>query len=127
MSSAQRVVAYLMVGVFGVAALIGFWPVYANVLGDPSYYCGSGFIHHQRHWVVDSKVMKNERFSGNRIATGTPRQACPSKILGNRDLAVMIAALTLIAGLLALALLNEPQDRSTQAIWASMRLRRSTR
>lgn len=127
MSRAQRVVAYLVVAVLGGAALLGFWPVYANVLGDPSYYCGSGFIHHQHHWVVDSKLMANERFSGEDTAAGTPRKVCPDKILDNRDLALLIAAITLVVGVLALGLLNQTQDRSTQAISASMRLRRSMR
>jgi hypothetical protein len=127
LSRAQRVVAYLMVAAYGVAALIGFWPVYANVFGDPSYYCGSGFIHHQHHWVVDSKAMANERFGGEDTATGNPRRVCPDKILNNRDLALLIAAFTTVVGVLALGLLNQPQDRSTQAISASMRLRRSTR
>lgn len=127
MSRSQRVVAYLMVAFLGIAALIGFWPVYANVTGDPSYYCGSGFVHHQHHWVVDGKAMANQRFSGEDTGTGTPRKACPDKILNNRDLSLLIAAITLVVGLLALGLLNQPQDRSTQAISASMRLRRSTR
>jgi hypothetical protein len=127
LSRVQRVVAYLMIAFLGVAALIGFWPVYANVYGDPSYYCGSGFIHHQHHWVRDSKAMANERFGGEDTATGNARKVCPDKILNNRDLALLITAITLVVGLLALGLLNQPQDRSTQAISASMRLRRSTR
>jgi hypothetical protein len=126
LSRAQRFVAYLMVAGFGVAALIGFWPVYANVVGDPSYYCGSGFVHHQHHWVVDGKLMANQRFSGT-DKSGTPRKACPSKVLDNRDLALLIAALTVAGGVLALALFAERQDRSTQAISASMRLRSSRR
>jgi hypothetical protein len=100
--------------------------VYANVVGDPSYYCGTGFIHHQHHWVVDGKLMANQRFSGT-DATGTPRRACPNKILDNRDLALLITALTVVIGVLALALLAERQDRSTQAIFASMRVRASRR
>jgi hypothetical protein len=115
-----------MVAGFAAAALIGFWPVYTNVVGDPSYYCGSGFIHHQRHWVVDGKLMVNQRFGGT-DKSGTPRKDCPSKVLENRDLALMVAALTVVIGVLALALLAERQDRSTQAISASMRLRSSRR
>lgn len=124
MSRVQRLVAYLMVAGFGVAALIGFWPVYANVVGDPSYYCGNGFIHHQHHWVVDGKLMAHERFTGT-DKSGTPRKVCPGKIIANRDLALLIAALTVVIGILALALFAERQDRGTQAISASMRLRRS--
>jgi hypothetical protein len=126
LSRVQRLVAYLMVAGLGAAALIGFWPVYANVVGDPSYYCGSGFVHHQHHWVVDGKLMANERFGGT-DTSGTPRKDCPSKIIQNRDLALLVAALTVVVGVLALALFAERQDRGTQAISASMRLRSSRR
>jgi hypothetical protein len=115
-----------MVAGFAAAALIGFWPVHANVVGNPSYYCGSGFVHHQHHWVVDGELMVNQRFTGTDVS-GTPRKDCPNKILENRDLALLVAALTVVVGVLGLALFAERQDRSTQAISASMRLRRSTR
>jgi hypothetical protein len=115
-----------MVAGLGAAALIGFWPVYVSVVGNPSYYCGSGFVHHQHHWVVDGKLMANQRFGGT-DTSGTPRKDCPGKIIHNRDLALLVAALTVVIGVLGLALFAERQDRSTQAVSASMRLRRSTR
>ena len=53
-----------MIAGVAVAVLIGFWPVKANVVGDASYSCGSGFIHSQHTWVVDSRALVNERVGG---------------------------------------------------------------
>jgi disulfide bond formation protein DsbB len=127
MSRVQRAVVYLMIAGFTVALLIGFWPVKVNVSGDASYSCGSGFIHSQHTWIVDSRTLADQRTGGLQGATGTPKHVCPNKIFNNRDLALWIASFVLVFGFLILALTARPQDRSSQAIFASMRLRGSKR
>jgi hypothetical protein len=128
MSRVQRAVVYLMIAGVAVAVLIGFWPVTANVVGDASYSCGSGFLHSQHTWVVDSRVLVNERVDAlSDAGVGTPRNVCPDKILNNRDLALWIAGFVLVFGFLTLALTATPQNRSSQAIFATQRLRSSKR
>lgn len=127
MSRVQRAVVYLMVAGVAIALLIGFWPVKADVIGDASYSCGSGFIHSQRTWVVDSRFLVDQRSGALVGASGTPRTVCPDKILNHRDLALWIAGFVLVFGFLTLAMTQAPQDRSSQAIFASMRLRGSKR
>ena len=110
-----------MVGFFALALIIGFWPVQANVFGSPSYSCGSGFIHSGHRWKVDSAASTNERIGDT--ATGTPSQVCPNKIYGRRDFALLVAGFALVVGLLTLVLIQNPQDRTSVALQASMRVR----
>jgi hypothetical protein len=118
---------YLMIAGAAVAVIVGFWPVRVDVVGDSSYYCGSGFIHSQHTWVSDGKVLINERSGALGIGNGLPRNACPDKILNNRDAALWIAGFVVVFGVLILALTARPQSRSTQAIFATQRLRSSRR
>ena len=127
MSRVQRAVVYLMIAGFTVALLIGFWPVKANVIGDASYSCGSGFIHSQHTWIVATHALVDERTGALQAATGTPKNVCPDKVYNNRDLALWIAGFVLVFGCLILALTARPQDRSSQALFASMKLRSSKR
>jgi hypothetical protein len=112
-----------MVAFIAIALAIGFWPVYANVYGNSSYSCGSGFVHSGHRWKVDSLVSSNERSATN-TATGTPIQVCPDKVYNRRDLALVLGSFALVVGTLILALTSTPQDRSTTALLASQRLRR---
>jgi hypothetical protein len=124
LSRVQRVVVYLMIAGGAVAVLIGFWPVKADVVGDASYSCGSGFLHSQHTWVVDSRFLINERVGGEGgVLAGTPRTVCPDKVLNNRDLALWIGGFVFVFGCLTLALTATPQNRSSQAIFATQRLR----
>ena len=127
MSRVQRVVVYLMIAGLAVALLIGFWPVKVSVVGDASYACGSGFLHSQHTWVTDGKVLVDQRTGAIDKGTGTPRTECPDKILNNRDLALWIGGFLLVFGVLTLALTATPQNRSSQAIFATQRLRSSKR
>jgi hypothetical protein len=127
MSRVQRVVVYLMIAGGAVAILIGFWPVRVDVVGDASYYCGSGFVHSQHTWVRDGRALINERSGTLGEGNGLPRTVCPDKILNNRDLALWIGGFVVVFGVLILALTARPQSRSTQAILASQRLRSSQR
>jgi hypothetical protein len=111
---------------FALALLIGLWPVHADVFGDPSYSCGSGFVHSAHHWKVDSAASSNER-TGDNTATGTPSQVCPNKVYSRRDFALLVGAFALVIGLLTLVLMQSPQDRSATALQASMRVRGSDR
>jgi hypothetical protein len=127
MSRVQRAVVYLMFAGVAVAVLIGFWPIKADVVGNASYSCGSGFIHSYHTWVIDSRFLVDQRSGAIPGATGTPRTVCPDTVLNHRDLALWIAGFVLVFGFLTLALTQTPQDRSSQAIFASMRLRASRR
>jgi len=118
---------YLMIVGVAVAVIIGFWPVRVSVTGDASYYCGSGFIHSQKTWVNDGKALVNERTGALDDVNTLPRRACPEKILDHRDVALWIGGFVVVFGVLILALSARPQSRSTQAIFASQRLRSSKR
>jgi hypothetical protein len=123
LSRGQRTVVYLVTAAIALALAIGFWPVHADVFGEPSYNCGSGFIHNSRHWIADSEISSNER-TGAETAKGTPRVVCPSKVLNHRDWALLLGAFALVLGVPALALMQGEQDRTSRAIFASMRIRR---
>ena len=123
LSRGQRTVVYFVAAALALALAIGFWPVHANVNGEPSYSCGSGFIHNSSTWRADSEVLRNER-NGDNVATGTPSEVCPNKVLNHRDWALLLGAFALVLGVPALALMQREQDRTSRAISASMRIRR---
>jgi len=123
LSRGQRTVVYLVTAAIALALAIGFWPVHANVNGEPSYACGSGFIHNRHHWAIDSQALRDQR-NGNQEATGTPSEVCPSKVLNHRDYALLLGAFALVLGVPALALMQGEQDRTSRAIFASMRIRK---
>jgi hypothetical protein len=89
----------MIVGIV-VALAIGFWPVHANVFGDATYSCGSGFVHSTRDWNVDSTAFEFQR-SGADTATGLPASICPDKVESRRDLALLVLAFSLAIGLLS--------------------------
>ena len=122
LSQVQRWVVYAVGTAIVLALALGFWPVNAAVFGNPSYSCGSGFVHSGHHWKVDSAGSANARTVGD--GGGTPSQVCPSKIYNRRDEAILLIAFALVAGVLTFALTQGPQDRTTSAIYASMRLRK---
>jgi len=126
LSRAQRNVVYAMIAFFALAIGIGFWPVHAAVFGDPSYSCGSGFVHSGHQWKTDSAAAQDER-TGNDAATGTPSDVCPNKVYGRRDFALLVIGFAAVVGLLTLVLIQNPQDRSSSALQASMRVRDSKR
>jgi hypothetical protein len=127
LSHAQRNVVYVMAAFFALALAIGLWPVHADVFGDPSYSCGSGFVHSAHQWKVDSASSINNRTAGSNDATGTPSQVCPNKVFGRRDFALLVAGFALVVGLLTLVLIQRPPDRSSTALQASLRVRDSGR
>ena len=122
-SVAQRIVVYFMFAGVVVALFIGFWPVHVAVYGNPSYDCGSGFVHSRHDWRVDSVFSANAR-TGTDDATGTPARVCPEVIYDHRDLALLIGGVTLVLGVLLLALTAPGESRSDRAALASMRLRK---
>ena len=126
LSRGQRTVVYFVLAALAFALALGFWPVSANVFGSPSYSCGSGFIHSSHTWRVDSASAIDER-NATDTATGTPSQVCPNKIVSRRDWALFIGAFALVVGILSLALMQRPQDRTSRAIFASMRIRGTPR
>ena len=96
--------------------------MHAAVFGAPSYSCGSGFVHSGHQWKIDSATSSNAR-TGAEAATGTPTDVCPDKVYGRRDFALLVVGFAVVVGLLTLVLIQGPQDRSSSALQASMRLR----
>jgi len=91
-TSLLRQLALVIAGssvVLGV--LIGFWPVSVTVVGDVPYSCGSGFVHSQHTWKVDTRSMAGQLQSGGRSRV-TPKRACPSRIYAHRDLGYALIA-----------------------------------
>ena len=94
-----------------VALVIGLWPVHANVIGDASYSCGSGFLHSTHDWNVDSTALEFQRTSTD-TGTGLPASVCPDKVDSRRDLALLLAAFSLAIGLLSFLFLDRPREPS---------------
>ena len=90
-----------------IAAGIGFWPIQADVFGDASYSCGSGFIHSAHTWNQDSQTLAFERTATD-TGTGTPKGLCPNKVESRRDLALLVLAFSLGIGLIAQIVLERP-------------------
>jgi hypothetical protein len=123
-----------MIGVVVVALGIGLWPVQANVFGDASYSCGSGFLHSTHDWNVDSNALQYER-TGDDAGTSLPTSACPNKVDSRRDLALLLMAFSLAIGLIAQVLLDRRRqpnfgttlfaNRRRSSIRAAMPVRRA--
>jgi hypothetical protein len=94
-----------------VALAIGLWPVHANVIGDASYSCGSGFLHSTHDWNVDSSTLEFQRTSTD-TGTGLPASVCPDKVDSRRDLALLLAGFSLAIGLLSMLFLDRPREPS---------------
>ena len=92
-----------------VALAIGLWPVHANVIGDASYSCGSGFLHSTHDWNVDSSTLEFQRTSTD-TGTGLPSSVCPDKVDSRRDLALLVLAFSLAIGLLFTLFLDRPRQ-----------------
>jgi hypothetical protein len=123
LTRAQRSIVYATLAAIVIALGIGLWPVTASVFGDPSYSCGSGFFHSGHKWRQDSVASRDAR-TGDETATGPPSQVCPSKVYNRRDWAVLLGSFAVVIGVVTLALTSRQQDRGTQAIFASQRLRK---
>jgi hypothetical protein len=123
----QRVVLYLMLVGVAIAVLIGFWPVHAAVWGNPSYDCGSGFVHSRQDWRNDSPASRNSRTAADGKdddSLGTPAQICPTVVYDHRDLALLIGGVSVVGGFLLFALTAPTLDRRDRAALASIRLRK---
>src|SRR6266508_2614169 len=97
---AQRFVAAAMITVVVIALGIGLWPVHADVYGNASYSCGSGFLHSTHDWNVDSTALEFQR-NANDTGTSLPTSACPDNVDNRRDLALLLMAFSLAIGLIA--------------------------
>jgi hypothetical protein len=113
-----------MIGGVLVALLIGFWPVHVAVWGNDSYHCGSGFVHSRQHWRNDSPESRNSRLADADESLGTPAQLCPAAVYDRRDLALLVGGVSLVGGILLIALTAPPVDRRDRAALASLRLNR---
>jgi hypothetical protein len=120
----QRVVTYLMIAGIAIALAIGFWPVRTAVWGNPSYDCGSGFVHSRQDWREDSPESRSSRTATDDESLGTPAQICPTVVYDRRDLALLIGGVSLAGGFLAIALTAPALDRRDTAALASLRLRK---
>ena len=117
-----RIVVYLAIAVVGLSLVIGFWPVYANVDGNASYNCGSGFVHNNgNQWNIDSQSLVYQRTAAD-TATGTPSQVCPDKVHHQRDLAVFIMVIAILIGWLNVVFTAGPRDRTSRAMFGTPRV-----
>ena len=117
-----RIVVYLMIGAVGVSLFVGFVPLYANVYGNPSYNCGSGFVHNNGdQWNIDSQSLVYQRTATD-TATGTPSQVCPNKVHNMRDWAVFILVMAIVIGWLNVVFTAGPRDRISRAMFGSPRV-----
>lgn len=111
-----------MIGAVVVALAIGLWPVQANVFGDPTYSCGSGFIHNTKDWNVDSTTLQNQRTATDN-ATGLPASICPDKVDSRRDLALLLMAFSLAIGMLYALVANRSGERNFRSTMYANRRR----
>ena len=112
----RRWILYLAIGGVAASLWIGFWPVNARVYGDPTYSCGSGFVHNNAsQWSNDSERLRNERLA-NDTAKGTPSQVCPDKVHSRRNWAIVVAIAAIVVGWLALVFTSGPRDRVSRAM-----------
>jgi hypothetical protein len=109
-----------------VALAIGLWPVQANVFGDASYSCGSGFIHSTTDWNVDSTALEFQRTATD-TATGLPASICPDKVDNRRDLALLLMAFALAIGLLSTLFFDRSRERNFGSTMFANRRRTSVR
>src|SRR5262245_22674191 len=112
-----------MIAGVAIALLVGFWPVHAAVWGNPSYDCGSGFVHSRQDWRNDSPESRNSRTAADDESLGTPAQICPTVVYDRRDLALLIGGVSLVGGFLLIALTAPSLDRRDRAARASLPLR----
>jgi hypothetical protein len=115
-----------MIGVVVAALFIGLWPVHVDVFGDASYSCGSGFLHSTHTWNVDSTALEFDRLA-NDAATSLPNSACPNKVDGRRDLALLLMAFALAIGLTAEVLLVRRRQPKFGTTFVAGRRRSSLR
>jgi hypothetical protein len=108
---AQRLIVVLVVASIVAALAIGLWPVTANVFGDASYSCGSGFLHSAHTWTVDSQTLRFDRIADG-TATGTPAVVCPTKVYNRRDYALLVVAFGLAIALIAQITFERPRARA---------------
>jgi hypothetical protein len=109
-----------------VALTVGFWPVQANVFGDATYSCGSGFVHSTHDWNVDSTAFEFQR-TGADTATGLPASLCPDKVDSRRDLALLVLAFSLAIGLLSVLFLDRARERNFGSTMFANRRRTAAR
>jgi len=115
-----------MIVVVVIALVIGLWPVHADVYGDASYSCGSGFIHSTHDWNVDSTALEFQR-NANDTGTSLPASACPDKVENRRDLALLLMAFGLAIGLIAQLTLDRPREPNFASTFFANRRRGSAR
>jgi hypothetical protein len=121
---AQRVVVIIVTAGVLAALGIGLWPVHADVYGEASYSCGSGFLHSAHRWSDDSQTLTFERTATDN-ATGTPSQLCPDKVFNRRDLALLVVAFSLAVGLIGQIVVERPRTRGYRSSLFTNRSRRA--
>lgn len=115
----RRIAVYLAVLGVGVSLYIGFWPAYADVYGNPSYNCGSGFVHNNgNQYNIDSASSRYERTAAD-TATGTPSQVCPDIVHNRRDLAVFVMVSSIVIGWLAVVFTAGRRTRRSRALFGA--------
>jgi hypothetical protein len=115
-----------MIAGVAIALVIGLWPVQADVYGDASYSCGSGFLHSTHDWNVDSTALEFQR-NADDTGTSLPASACPDKVENRRDLALLLMAFSLAIGFIAGLMLDRPRQPNVASTFFANRRRGSAR
>jgi hypothetical protein len=87
----QKVLAAIAVLLLVAAVVIGFSDRSVAVAGGAEYSCGSGFVHSQQTWKVDSVGLQAGR---------TPASACPAPVHRYRNLAIVLGVLGILTAVI---------------------------
>lgn len=78
-----------------------------TVVGNSSYSCGSGFVHSQHTWQVDSNVLASDPGGPVDLSLTYPETACFDKVYARRDLALVLGTVAVIGAVSGLIVGSE--------------------
>jgi len=114
LSRAQRNVLGVAGIVLVVAVILGFWPLSVTLGDGTSYSCGSGFIHSRHTWTVDTRAVGPALRPGP-SSTATPESACPARVYGRRDFALLVAGVAIVGGIIGVGVApSDPLGRPSR-------------
>lgn len=91
----EKVLATIAVLLLVATVVIGFSERSVIITGGVEYSCGSGFVHSQQTWKVDSQGLN---------ARPTPSSACPSPVYRYRNLAIVFGVLAVLSAVIVFGL-----------------------
>ena len=87
----EKVLAAIAVLLLVATVVLGFSQQTVTTTGGVEYSCGSGFIHSQHTWKVDSQGLS---------AKPTPTSACPAPVYRYRNLAIVLGVLGILTAVI---------------------------